>query len=84
MQVYLGLFKAGLIAVPINTRLKPEEVRYILGHAGVRMAFCEPCFTPLLEQALEQSDAAFPVFSRLPEAGPRRASCLKSVPTAWP
>jgi len=68
VQVYLGLFKAGLIAVPINTRLKPEEVRYILGHAGVRMAFCEPCFTPLLEQALEQSDAAFPVFSRLPEA----------------
>ena len=45
VQVYLGLFKAGLIVVPINTRLKPEEVHYILGHAGTRMAFCEPCFT---------------------------------------
>jgi long-chain acyl-CoA synthetase len=67
VQVYLGLFKAGLIVVPINTRLKPEEVRYILGHAGARMAFCEPSFMPLLEQALEQSDAAFPVFSALPE-----------------
>src|SRR3569833_2112850 len=64
VQVYLGLFKAGLVAVPINTRLKPEEVRYILGHAGTRMAFCEPCFTPLVEQA----GAAFPVFGALPEA----------------
>jgi long-chain acyl-CoA synthetase len=64
VQVYLGLFKAGLIVVPINTRLKPEEVRYILGHAGARMAFCEPCFTALLEQA----GAAFPIFSAMPEA----------------
>src|SRR4051812_25225210 len=63
MQVYLGLFKAGLIAVPINTRLKPEEIHYILGHAGCRMAFCEPGFTALLEQA----GAAIPVVSVLPE-----------------
>jgi long-chain acyl-CoA synthetase len=64
VQVYLGLFKAGMITVPINTRLKPEEVRYILGHAGCRMAFCEPCFTPLLEQA----GTEFPIFSALPDA----------------
>ncbi|HWU54171.1 MAG TPA: AMP-binding protein [Rhizomicrobium sp.] len=63
VQVYLGLFKAGLIAVPINTRLKPDEVRYILGHAQPRMAFSEPSFVPLLEQA----DAAFAIFSRLPD-----------------
>jgi long-chain acyl-CoA synthetase len=68
MQVYLGLFKAGLIAVPINTRLKPEEVRYILDHAGACMAFCESCFTPLLEQA----GVAFPVFSALPETPAER------------
>jgi len=63
VQVYLGLFKAGVIAVPINTRLKPDEVHYILGHAQPRMAYCEPSFVPLLEQA----DAAFPVFSCLPD-----------------
>ena len=63
VQVYLGLFKAGLIAVPINTRLKPDEIRYILGHAGPRMAFCEPSLAPLLEQA----GAAFPIFGRLPD-----------------
>ena len=43
VQVYLGLFKAGLIAVTINTRLKPDEVQYILGHAQPRMAFCKSC-----------------------------------------
>ena len=63
VQVYLGLFKAGLIAVPINTRLKPDEVHYILGHAQPRMAYCEPSLVPLLEQA----GAAFPVFSCLPD-----------------
>jgi long-chain acyl-CoA synthetase len=66
VQVYLGLFKAGLIAVPINTRLKPDEVRYILGHAGPRMAYCEPSFAPLLEQA----GASFPMFGRLPDPAP--------------
>ena len=66
VQVYLGLFKAGLIAVPINTRLKRDEIRYILGHAQPRMAFCDPSFAP----ALEQAGAAFPLFSALPDHPP--------------
>lgn len=63
VQVYLGLFKAGLVAVPINPRLKPDEVRFILDHAGPRIAFCEPALAPVLEQA----GCAFPVFGRLPD-----------------
>ena len=31
---YLGCFKAGCIAVPINTRLKYPEIDYILRHCG--------------------------------------------------
>ena len=31
---YLGCFKAGCIAVPINTRLKYPEIDYILRHSG--------------------------------------------------
>jgi long-chain acyl-CoA synthetase len=69
VQVYVGLFKAGLIAVPINMRLKPDEVRFILGHAEPKMAFCEPAFAPLLEQA----GAAFPRFGRLPDLAPAKA-----------
>jgi long-chain acyl-CoA synthetase len=74
-QVYLGLFKAGLIAVPINTRLKPDEVRYILGHAGPSMAFCEPSLAPLLEQA----GASFPIFGRLPELAGTDAPDLPAI-----
>jgi long-chain acyl-CoA synthetase len=62
VQVYLGLFKAGLIAVTVNTRLKPDEICFILEHAGSRMAFCEPSLVPLLEQA----GATIPVFDSLP------------------
>ena len=31
---YLGCFKAGCIAVPVNTRLKYAEIDYILRHSG--------------------------------------------------
>jgi long-chain acyl-CoA synthetase len=63
VQLYLGLFKAGLIAVPINTRLKPDEVRFILDHAQPRMAFSEPSLAPSLERA----GAVFPIFTCLPD-----------------
>jgi len=69
VQVYLGLLKAGLIAVPINMRLKPDEIRFILGHADPKMAFCEPAFVPLLEQA----GATFPLVTHLPDLASARA-----------
>jgi long-chain acyl-CoA synthetase len=68
VQVYLALFKAGLIAVPINTRLKPDEVQYIVDHSGPRMAYCDPLFAPLLEQ----TGAGFPIISRLPDPASAR------------
>lgn len=74
-QVYLGLFKAGLIAVPINTRLKPDEVGYILDHAQPRMAFCEPSLVPTLEQA----GARFPIFGQIPERTTADAPALPAI-----
>ncbi len=32
VQIYFALFKAGLIAVAVNVRLKPAEIAYILEH----------------------------------------------------
>jgi long-chain acyl-CoA synthetase len=78
-QVYLGLFKAGLVAVPINTRLKPDEVSFILAHAGPRMAFCEASLAPLVEQAREQISAAFAIFSALPDPARSDARKLPAV-----
>src|SRR5437762_7992347 len=31
-----GIFHSGAVAVPINNFLKPDEVNYILGDAGIR------------------------------------------------
>lgn len=35
-SAYFGAFRAGVVANPINNRLTPEEIAWILGHAGSR------------------------------------------------
>src|SRR5215831_1466869 len=39
---YLACFKAGCIAVPINTRLKHPEIDYILRHCGTACYIGQP------------------------------------------
>jgi acyl-CoA synthetase (AMP-forming)/AMP-acid ligase II len=34
MEMYAGLARAGLVAVPLNFRLMTAEIDYILGHSG--------------------------------------------------
>ena len=41
-QVYFAAFKAGLIAVPINLRLKPSEIAWIMNDAAPSMCFAPP------------------------------------------
>src|SRR6185436_18079542 len=33
---YYACFAAGFVAVPVNTRLTPEEIAYVLEHSGAR------------------------------------------------
>ena len=62
VQLLFALFKARLIAVTVNVRLKPPEIRYILDHSEARMCFSEPA---LASQA-EQAGAKCPILTRLP------------------
>ena len=62
VQLLYAIFKAGLIAVTINTRLKPEEIGYILNHSEARMCFSEPTLAPQAENA----GGTCPVFTELP------------------
>jgi long-chain acyl-CoA synthetase len=39
---YFACFKLGAIAVPLNIRLKPAEIEYVLGHSEARMYIGEP------------------------------------------
>ena len=49
---YLGAFRAGLVANPINNRLLPEEIAYILGHAGSRLVVASVEHLAVVEQSL--------------------------------
>ena len=80
VQVYFALFKAGLIAVTVNTRLKPAEVRHILEHAQPRMVFCEPAFVPVLEDA----GVAVPLFSDLAGLAGEDTTALPAIDAERP
>lgn len=56
----MGAFRAGMIAVPINPRMKAPEIAYILEHSGARICFSEPALAPLVDSA--------EVIGALPEA----------------
>ena len=41
-ETLFGAWHAGLVAVPINAKLHPNEFAYILGHSGARICFVTP------------------------------------------
>src|SRR5581483_4819998 len=77
VQLFYSLFKAGLIAVTVNTRMKPAEIAYILDHSQARMCFSEPALAPLAEQA----GAGCPILTQLPSLEKENAgdSALPSI-----
>src|SRR5688572_15110850 len=42
LELLLAVPSSGRIAVPINFRLSPEEVTYIVGHSGAKVLFVDP------------------------------------------
>ncbi|NDZ12752.1 AMP-dependent synthetase [Variovorax sp. WS11] len=57
---YFGAFRAGLVANPINTRLAPPEIAYVLQHAASRYVVVGCELLPTLQNAL-------PLLSHQPE-----------------
>jgi long-chain acyl-CoA synthetase len=51
VQLLYGIFKAGLIAVTVNTRLKAPEIGFILNHSQARMCLSEPALAPMAREA---------------------------------
>ena len=49
LEVLLAVPASGRVAVPINFRLSPEEVEYIVGHCGARVLFVDPELEPTLK-----------------------------------
>jgi acyl-CoA synthetase (AMP-forming)/AMP-acid ligase II len=39
---FFGVSGSGRVLVPVNFRLRPDEVRYIVGHSGARVLYVDP------------------------------------------
>ncbi len=50
LEVLLAVPSSGRIAVPVNFRLSPEEVAYIVGHSGARVLLVDPELEPSLKR----------------------------------
>jgi len=64
--LYFACFKSGLIAVPINNRLKAPEIAYILGHSQAKLCFSQPELAPLTEEVRGESSDLFAIHTKLP------------------
>jgi fatty-acyl-CoA synthase len=49
LEAYYGVPQIGAILLPLNIRLSPEELGYILNDSSPRMLFFDPEFIPLVE-----------------------------------
>jgi len=72
LEAYYGVLEAGAVLNPINIRLTPGEIAYIVGHAGSKVLFFHKDFKPLVEALV----AELPVKPRF--------VIMEARPTAWP
>ena len=49
-ELYYAVSCSGAVCHTINPRLFPQQIDYIVNHAGNRLLFIDPMFVPLLEQ----------------------------------
>ena len=49
LEAYYGVLEAGCVLLPLNIRLSPTELAFVLNDAQARFVFVEPMFLPLAE-----------------------------------
>jgi long-chain acyl-CoA synthetase len=69
-KLYFGAFKAGVIAVPVNLRLKAPEITYVFQHSGAVMCFSAPSLAPLAEAAAANCTDMRRILTALPSDPP--------------
>ncbi|MBX3607205.1 MAG: AMP-binding protein [Piscinibacter sp.] len=73
MEIYAGLAAAGLVAVPINFRLTPPEIAYIVQHSEARAVIAQD----------ELADRIDPVRSELPVPRDAYVAFGRDLPAGW-
>jgi long-chain acyl-CoA synthetase len=56
-ELYYGVPQLGAIVVPINFRLQPPEIKYIVDHSGARIIAVDPALAPLIEAVRSQLES---------------------------
>ncbi|WP_068071766.1 AMP-binding protein [Novosphingobium lentum] len=51
IAVMLAAMRSGLVLVPLNWRLKPRELAFLLADSGARAVFADTAFTPAIAEA---------------------------------
>jgi len=54
LEAHFGVPAAGLVLVPINTRLNADEIGYILKHSGAKVLFIDREFEPLIQASAHE------------------------------
>src|ERR1700735_1943483 len=49
LEAYYGVLEAGAVLLPLNIRLSPRELAYILNDAGAKALFLEKEFTEVVD-----------------------------------
>jgi acyl-CoA synthetase (AMP-forming)/AMP-acid ligase II len=83
-QYYEAMFAcwhAGLAAVPVNAKLHPKEVAYIIGNSGARLCFATPDLASSVA-GCEVMDVASPAYARL-EGAPDAPAEVRPEDLAW-
>jgi long-chain acyl-CoA synthetase len=58
LTAYLAVMRAGLVAVPINTRLPEATIRFVIGDCAAELALVEARYRPLVPPGLAIEDLA--------------------------
>ena len=66
VNLYFACFKSGMIAVPVNNRLKPAEIAYILQHSKAKLCFSQPELAPLAEEVRVDCQDLQALYTALP------------------
>lgn len=59
-SIVLACIKSGTIMVPVNTKLKPPEVAYILGNSKPKVVLCDKDLLPLIEECNQKFAEVLP------------------------
>jgi len=66
VNLYYACFKTGLIAVPVNNRLKAPEIAYVLGHCKAKLCFSQPELASLSQEVHRDCPELQQIYTSLP------------------